>query len=326
MIKSSDKGSFDAIVCLHLLRSFPERVVTLTGAGVSCASGILDFHSATGLYKTKNKDGSIPYRDVFRTRVQQPEQAAEQLKTLGRLSELCLQAPPSTAHSLLVHLSQLKLLCRSYMQNVDDLDSKAGLPLFDGNGRQVHITLHGSLSMLRCNICSKSCVLTAQHVAQYKKGLFPECKECVEEGKELRLRCQRHVGVLCHQIVYTEDGPESDPVAEEKGLLLDQDASSSPRVFLILGTSLKLSGIRSFMRTMTRSMHRPTDLPQALPNGIRDYNYLDLLELQTSDALVVFVNLEQPRSMVPYIDVWLQEDVQAWSDRINRGLRMRKGL
>jgi NAD-dependent SIR2 family protein deacetylase len=61
------------------------------------------------------------------------------------MSELCLHAPPNAAHRLLVHLFQLKLLRRSYTQNVDDLDVKAGLPLFDGNGRQVHVTLHGSL-------------------------------------------------------------------------------------------------------------------------------------------------------------------------------------
>jgi hypothetical protein len=28
---------------------------------------------------------------------------------------------------------------------VDDLDAKAGLPQMDGNGRWVHVTLHGSL-------------------------------------------------------------------------------------------------------------------------------------------------------------------------------------
>jgi hypothetical protein len=36
----SSKSPFDDIICLQLLRSLPEQVVTLTGAGISCASGI----------------------------------------------------------------------------------------------------------------------------------------------------------------------------------------------------------------------------------------------------------------------------------------------
>ena len=99
-----------------------------------------DFRSSTGLYKT----GSL--RNAFRTRLQSHiPHAKEQLQTLGTLSELCLHAQPNATHHLLVHLFQLKLLCRSYTQNVDDLDAKAGLPQMDGNGRRVHVTLHGSL-------------------------------------------------------------------------------------------------------------------------------------------------------------------------------------
>ncbi len=96
-------------------------------------------------------------------------------------------------------------------------------------------------------------------------------------------------------------------------------------MFLIMGTSLALSGIQSFVRKMTSNMHRPTELQPALPNGIREYNYLDLLKLRASDALVVYVNLEQPpRNMMHCIDVWLQEDVEVWSQRITWELRRRR--
>ncbi len=105
-----------------------------------------DFRSSTGLYKNKNKAGSITYKDAFRSQLQsQVPHAKEQLRILGELSELCLHASPNATHHLLVHLFQLKLLCRSYTQNVDGLDSKAGLPQLDCNGRHVHVTLHGSL-------------------------------------------------------------------------------------------------------------------------------------------------------------------------------------
>jgi NAD-dependent SIR2 family protein deacetylase len=140
-----------------------------------------------------------------------------------------------------------------------------------------------------------------------------------KEGK--RWKCR--MGILCHQIVFTEDS--YDPIADEKGLLWSQDASSSLRMFLILGTSLTLSGIQSFVREMTKWMNRPTDLQLASSNQIRDYNYLDLLKLRTSKALVVYVNLESPPSnMVHCIDLWLQEDVEAWSQRITSGMGMRK--
>jgi NAD-dependent SIR2 family protein deacetylase len=105
-----------------------------------------DFRSDTGLYKGKKRHGSVTYRDAFRSRLQpRVQHAKEQLQILGELSELCLSASPNATHRLLVYLFQHKLLRRSYTQNVDGLDSKAGLPQFDGDGRQVHVTLHGSL-------------------------------------------------------------------------------------------------------------------------------------------------------------------------------------
>ncbi|KAF8313319.1 uncharacterized protein EI90DRAFT_2814996, partial [Cantharellus anzutake] len=107
---------------------------------------------------------------------------------LGTLSELCLHAQPNATHHLLVHLFQLKLLCRSYTQNVDDLDAKAGLPQMDDNGRWAHVTLHGSLKSLynrtlMCDICSKTCMLTLDHITMFKDGMYPECTRCIEEGE-----------------------------------------------------------------------------------------------------------------------------------------------
>src|SRR6266446_6813423 len=88
----------------------------------------------------------------------------------------------------------------------------------------------------------RNCVPSYPHIAAWKKL----------DGQRSRQR----TGVLRHQIVYVEDGPEEDPLAEEKGVLLDQDADTPPRVFLILGTSLALSGIQSFVRKMSSSMCR----------------------------------------------------------------------
>ncbi len=156
----------------------------------------------------------------------------------------------------------------------------------------------------------RNCVPSYPHIAAWKKM----------DGQRSRQR----TGVLRHQIVYVEDGPEEDPLAEEKGVLLDQDAATPPRVFLILGTSLALSGIQSFVRKMSSSMCRSTDFQPPFPDGIRHYNYLDLLKLRASDALVVYVNFEQPpRKLMGCIDVWLQEDVKSWSQRITWELRRR---
>ncbi|KAF8327622.1 uncharacterized protein EI90DRAFT_3126983 [Cantharellus anzutake] len=158
----------------------------------------------------------------------------------------------------------------------------------------------------------------------FKDGMYPECTRCIEEAARKKSdgqRCRQRTGVLRHQIVYVEDSPEEDPLAEEKGVLLDRDAAASPRVFLIL---LALSGIQSFVRKMSSSMCRSTDFQPPCPDGIRHYNYLDLLKLRASDALVIYVNFKQPpRKLMGCIDVWLQEDVKSWSEWITWELRRR---
>lgn len=137
----------------------PHSVITLTGAGISCASGIpvsslathesknkemdhqgKDFRSPGGIYSTRGA------QNVFRTRYPSTQELAEErLRILGTLSEACRNGIPSPAHFLVKDFYDLGMLQRSYTQNVDDLHEKAGLTTLDRNQQQIHVTLHGTM-------------------------------------------------------------------------------------------------------------------------------------------------------------------------------------
>ncbi|MEE2758707.1 MAG: NAD-dependent deacylase [Candidatus Thermoplasmatota archaeon] len=137
-----------------------ERVVILTGAGISAESGIRTFRASDGLWENHRiEDVATPYgwqRD--------PELVWEFYQ--GRRRQL-LEVEPNPAHDALVALEQYLDEFLLITQNVDDLHSRAG------SMELIH--MHGELCKLRCEVCGD--VIIAMDEEHLRDG-YVSCSSC----------------------------------------------------------------------------------------------------------------------------------------------------
>ena len=119
------------------------RVVVLTGAGVSTASGIPDFRSPGGRWSN--------YQPVTLQEFQADAASrAEYWRYKGETWQLIREAPPNPAHLALRDLAVADRLDLLVTQNVDGLHERSGFP----EDRLIHI--HGTDSRVQCLKCGRA--------------------------------------------------------------------------------------------------------------------------------------------------------------------------
>lgn len=133
------------------------KVVVLTGAGVSAESGVPTFRGREGLWKTHHAE-DLARPDAFEAR---PELVWEFYNWRRELVEEC---EPNPAHMALVELEKHNPNFLLITQNVDGLHAKAG------NRRLIE--MHGSLWQVKCTKCT--------HAREDFSALpsLPECPVC----------------------------------------------------------------------------------------------------------------------------------------------------
>ena len=150
------------IVIQKILGGNLRNVAILTGAGVSCASGIPDFRSPGGLYDTlkpelitatdqqrqklRNDPTQVVSIDMF-SENQFPYLEVRKPFILGTLKKIW---KPTIAHYFLKLLHDKNLLRRIYTQNIDGLDSHLNIDDFV-------CYLHGTISKSSCEFCKHPC-------------------------------------------------------------------------------------------------------------------------------------------------------------------------
>ena len=120
------------------------RVVFFGGAGVSTASNIPDFRSATGLFNQKYRRVLSPEEMVSRSFY---ERDPEDFFAFYRDKLVYPEAEPNDCHKALAKLEQMGKLTAVVTQNIDGLHQKAG-------SKVVH-ELHGSVLRNYCERCRK---------------------------------------------------------------------------------------------------------------------------------------------------------------------------
>lgn len=128
--------------CAEWIRQ-AERVVALTGAGISTAAGLPDFRGPDGLYVTRRYDPETVFAiDHFR-RDPAPFYAFTR-DLLGVLEEL----EPTFTHRFLARLEATGALEAVITQNIDPLHEEAG-------SRRV-LPVHGGYRTSRCLACGRT--------------------------------------------------------------------------------------------------------------------------------------------------------------------------
>lgn len=257
------------------------KVVVVTGAGISCNAGIPDFRSKDGLYnmvKQQHPNTVVKGKDLFDTVLFSDATTMAVFFTfMAQLRKYTLQARPTATHKFIQTLRDKKKLLRCYTQNIDGLEGKIGLttgcskplalqptpasPPRKGASstpekkptratllNQIEVVqLHGDIHTLKCGVCSSVVEWTADYEQQCYRGESPACPSC-EEKSQLRLaRGMRNssVGDLRPNIVlYGEEHPHGDLI----GSCVSKDSRSKPDVMLIIGTSMKVVGLKKLIR------------------------------------------------------------------------------
>ena len=121
-----------------------DNIVFFGGAGVSTESGIPDFRSESGIFKSLEKYGDTPENLVSHTYyMDHTEEFFEYYKD----NLVFKDAKPNPAHLKLAELENAGKLKAVITQNIDGLHQKAG-------SKEV-LELHGSIHRNYCQICQK---------------------------------------------------------------------------------------------------------------------------------------------------------------------------
>jgi len=136
------------------------RIVALTGAGISTASGIPDFRSAGGIWE-KEDPMEVATLSVFR---RDPERFwafyRKRLDTAGSYE-------PYPGHAFLAHLASLGKLSAVVTQNIDGLHQAGGV-----DAALVH-EVHGSVRELECLSCGER--FPRARLDELTVGTLPVC-------------------------------------------------------------------------------------------------------------------------------------------------------
>jgi NAD-dependent deacetylase len=144
-----------------------ERVVVLTGAGISTDSGIPDFRGPQGVW-TKNPKAE-KLSDI-RYYMSDPE--VRRLSWQSRLEHSAWRAQPNAGHRALVALEQRGRLHALITQNIDELHQIAG------NAPEKVIEVHGTMRQVVCMSCDERAPM-AKALARVRAGeADPPCRSC----------------------------------------------------------------------------------------------------------------------------------------------------
>jgi NAD-dependent SIR2 family protein deacetylase len=171
---------------------------------------------------------------------------------MANLAKAAASAEPTAFHALLRALSCHGILGRTYTQNIDDLELKAGLTTAGEEPNCVQ--LHGSVMKVQCTQCGFT-EHTDHHFSALSSGTLPPCPQCeirIERRKLEGKRIGSNGGLLRPAIIlYGESHPKSDDIESMQNL----DRLKADNI-LVVGTSLKTHGSLSLIKEMSRFIRK----------------------------------------------------------------------
>ncbi|MBD9481887.1 NAD-dependent deacylase [Pseudomonas sp. PDM14] len=144
-----------------------ERILIITGAGLSADSGLPTYRGLGGLYNGLTAEG-LPIERALSGPMLQRDPALC-WKYLAELGRACLGARPNGGHVAIAELQRRKPQCWVLTQNIDGYHLAAGSP------PQRLIEIHGQLAPLFCQSCGQGSCDMASHLAG---SLPPTCAQC----------------------------------------------------------------------------------------------------------------------------------------------------
>ena len=156
-----------------------------------------DFRSSDGLYalvKERYPDVVLKGRDLFDASLfRDPTSTAVFYTFIAQLKRSIDAAIPTPTHRFIKTLDTKKKLLRSYTQNIDGLETQAGLlgtscqeAKSNSKGKNKlrtrdvrNVQLHGDIHRVRCTTCSAEYPCSEEHLFFFEKGIAPDCPDCL---------------------------------------------------------------------------------------------------------------------------------------------------
>jgi NAD-dependent deacetylase len=185
-----------------------QKIVVLTGAGISTESGIPDFRSPGSPWQI---EPPVNYRDF----INKPEARAQYWRSRRNLSGQVAMAHPNAAHRALLVLERRHKLLAVITQNFDSLHQDAG------HQPEHVIELHGTSREAACTLCGA-------------RSSMRELQQRIDEG-EIDPRCPDCGGFLkSATILFGQKLPDTE-LARAKQCVGECD------LLLVVGSSLKVN-------------------------------------------------------------------------------------
>ena len=199
-----------------------QRVVVLTGAGISTDSGIPDFRGPQGLW-TKNPKAE-KLSDI-RYYMSDPE--VRRLAWQSRLEHSAWTARPNAGHQALVALERRGKLHALITQNIDELHQLAG------HAPDKVIEVHGTMRKVVCMSCGERAPME-RALARVRAGeADPPCRSCG--------------GILKSATI--SFGQQLVPAVIDRAM----QAAGEAELFLSVGTSLQVYPIAGAVQVAKRA-------------------------------------------------------------------------
>lgn len=161
------------------------------------------------------------------------------------------------------------------------------------------IKLHGTLSDSRCTLCQTTIPTTSKDLELYTSGQSPSCPTCIDRSAIRAARSARgiKVGTLRPALVlYDEPHPDAEKIGNVQVKDVDPPKGREPEMVIVMGTSLKVHGVKTFLRSLIKTI-KANHASDASPT-----------------PRIAFVNkTAPPAEFRDAFDVWVQGDCDTWA-------------
>ncbi|KAG4303857.1 hypothetical protein PORY_002745 [Pneumocystis oryctolagi] len=229
-----------------------QRILVITGAGISTSLGIPDFRSDTGIYSKLEQYGLSDPQEVFDIDVfkEDPSIFYSFMMDLFPLEKFKNIYSPT--HAFIKLLQDKGKLLTQYTQNVDNIEETVGIQ------SEKLVQCHGSFKNAICILCGYivSCEIVFNAV-QLK--VLPLCPKCLKKKKNKKIKIEQKfddyefgmdIGILKPNITFF--GEKLSKLFDDK---IKKDIYSCDLVICI-GTSLKVAPVSKIINSI------PPNIPQ----------------------------------------------------------------
>ncbi|EEB97327.1 hypothetical protein MPER_03378, partial [Moniliophthora perniciosa FA553] len=117
-----------------------------------------------------------------------------------------------------------------------------------------NIQLHGDIHRVRCRTCSAEFPCLEEYLILFEEGQCPDCPECLQRSRSRVARSARaiRVGQLRPAIVLYD---EFHPLGDDIGNVQCSDLARKPDMLIIMGTSLKVHGLKKLVKEFAKAVH-----------------------------------------------------------------------